>query len=119
MDATGVGGPVLDLLREQVHSGEVVAVWFTYGDQRTESWEGDHLRVSLGKAHMVSRLQVLLGTDQLHLPKTHETGVLTEELLAYELRIDEEGHERFGAFKVGQHDDLACALGLATQVDAD
>lgn len=117
VDGTGVGQPVVDLLRERVHSGAVVAVWFTYGDQRTESWEGDFLRVSLGKSHMVSRLQVLLGTGRLHLPRTREAAVLTEELLNYELRVDESAHERFGAFKIGTHDDLVTALGLATQID--
>lgn len=117
VDATGVGTPVVDLLRERVHSGEVVAVWFTYGDQRTESWEKDSLRVSLGKAYLVSRLQVLLGTGRLHLPRTREAGALTDELLTYELRVDESARETFGAFKVGTHDDLVTALGLATQID--
>lgn len=117
VDATGVGTPVVDLLRERVLSGEVVAVWFTYGDQRTESWEGDHLRVSLGKSHMVSRLQVLLGTGRLHLPRTQEVAALTEELLNYELRVDQSGHERSGAFRFGTHDDLVTALGLACQID--
>ena len=117
VDATGVGQPVVDLLRERVQSGEVVAVWFTYGDQRTESWVGDDLRVSLGKAYLVSRLQVLLGTGRLHLPRTREAGALTDELLNYELRVDENARETFGAFKVGTHDDLVTALGLATQID--
>lgn len=117
VDGTGVGQPVVDLLRERVQSGEVVAVWFIYGDQRTESWEGEFLRVSLGKAYLVSRLQVLLGTGRLHLPRTREAGALTDELLNYELRVDENARETFGAFKVGTHDDLVTALGLATQVD--
>lgn len=119
VDATGVGQPVVDLLRERVHSGAVVAVWFTYGDQRTETWEGDDLRVSLGKGHMVSRLQAMLGSGRLHLPRTREAGALTDELLNYELRVDQSGHETFGAFKTGTHDDLACALGLATQIDPE
>lgn len=119
VDATGVGGAVVDLLRERVRSGVVVPVTFTAGDQRTESWEGDYVRVSLGKAYLVSRLQVLLGTGRLHLPKTREAGALTDELLNYELRVDQSGHESFGAFRTGTHDDLACALGLATQIDPE
>ena len=65
---------------------------------------------------MVSRLQVLLGTGRLHLPRTREAGALTDELLNYELRVDQNGHESFGALRTGTHDDLACALGLATQI---
>ena len=117
VDSTGVGQPVVDLLRKRVQSGQVVAVYFTYGDQRTESREDGYLRVSLGKAYLVSRLQVLLGSGRLHLPRTREAGVLTDELLTYELRVDENAHETFGAFKVGTHDDLVTALGLATQID--
>jgi hypothetical protein len=42
---------------------------------------------------------------------------LTDELLTYELRVDENANDRYGAFKVGTHDDLVTALGLAVQVD--
>lgn len=117
VDATGVGQPVVDLLREQVQSGTVVAVYFTYGDRRTESSEGVNLRVSLGKAFMVSRLQAMLGSGRLHLPRTQEAGALTRELLNFELRVDQSGHETSGAFRTGTHDDLVCAVGLATQLD--
>ena len=92
-------------------------VWFTAGERRTERWEDGGRRVSLGKAFMVSRLQALLGSGRLHLPRTAETGALTRELLNYEIRVDGDGNERTGAFKVGTHDDLVTALGLAVQVD--
>lgn len=117
VDSTGVGGPVVDLLRERVQSGLVVPVTFTAGDRRTESWEDGFLRVSLGKSLMVSRLQAMLGSGRLHLPRTPEAGALTRELLNFELRVDQSGHETSGAFRTGTHDDLVCALGLATQVD--
>lgn len=117
IDGTGVGTPVVDLLRERVRSGEVVAVTFIARDRRTETWEADHLRVTLGKSFMVSRLQAMLRTGRLHLPRTREAEVLTRELLSYELRVDQNGHETFGAFKAGAHDDLVTAVGLATQID--
>jgi hypothetical protein len=73
VDATGVGQPVVDLLRDRVQSGQVVAVTFTAGDRRTQTWEGGYLRVSLGKSHMVSKLQALLQCGRLHLPRTRES----------------------------------------------
>ncbi len=88
-------------------------MWFTAGDRRTETWKDGGRRVSLGKAFMVSRLQAMLGGGRLHLPKTAEAEALTRELLNYELRVDGDGHETFGAFKTGTHDDLVTALGLA------
>jgi hypothetical protein len=65
---------------------------------------------------MVSRLQAMFGSGRLHLPKTREAGALTAELLNFELRVDPDGREKSGAFRVGTHDDLVCALGLATQL---
>lgn len=42
---------------------------------------------------------------------------LAAELRAYELRVDDNANDRYGAFRVGTHDDLVTALGLAVQVD--
>ena len=94
-----------------------MAVYFTGGDRRTETWERNHLRVSSGKGDLVSRLQALLGTGRLPLPRTDEAAALTDELVSYELRVDANGHGRAGAFRVGTHDDLVTAVGLAVQVD--
>ena len=114
VDATGVGTPVVDLLRESAtKTNDVIAVYFTYGDRR--SAEGGE--VKLGKAYLVSRLQALLQTGRLHLPRTSESAALSDELLNYEIRVDSNANDRYGAFRVGTHDDLVTALGLAVQVD--
>lgn len=117
VDATGVGQPVVDGLRDGGCHESVVAVVFTAGETRKETWEGSCLRVALGKEYLVSRLQTLLGTGRLHLPPGHEMEALADELLNYELRVDAKGHAKAGAFRVGTHDDLVTAVGLATQVD--
>lgn len=117
VDATGVGQPIVDGLRDGGYHESVVAVVFTAGETRKETWEGSCLRVALGKEYLVSRLQVLLRTGRLHLPPGHEMEALAEELLNYELRVDAKGHAKAGAFRVGTHDDLVTAVGLATQVD--
>jgi len=49
------------------------------------------------------------------LPKTGEAAALTEELLNYEIKVSEDANEQYGAFRVGTHDDLVTAIGLATQ----
>jgi hypothetical protein len=116
IDATGVGLPVVDLVRDYVSAPRSVwAVIFNHGDQRTE--HEDEKKIVLGKAFLVSRLQVLLQAGRIHLPQTHEAKVLANELLNYEIRIDDDANDRYGAFKVGTHDDLVTALGLAVQVD--
>jgi hypothetical protein len=35
----------------------------------------------------------------------------------HEIRVSENANDLYGAFKVGTHDDLVTALGLATQSD--
>ena len=113
VDATGVGQPVVDLIAETGCGGSVVAVYFTHGDRRTE--EGR--RVILGKAYLVSRLVTLLQSRRVHLPEGDEARTLAQELQDYEIRVDENANDRYGAFRVGTHDDLVTALGLAVQAD--
>jgi hypothetical protein len=117
LDATGVGQPVVDLLREKMRNGQVIAVYFTHGDRRIETKDRQQRQVSLGKAFLVSRLQALLQCVRLHLPRTSEAEVLTQELLDYEIRVDEQANDRYGTFRVGTHDDLVTALGLAVHQD--
>ena len=109
LDATGLGQPVVDLLK--VAGVRPVGCYFTHGDRRAV--EGSEIRI--GKAWLVSRLQVLLQTGRLHLPHTAEAQVLAKELQDYEIRVDQDANDKYGAFKVGSHDDLVTALGLAVQ----
>ena len=88
-------------------------MYFTHGDRRTESWP----QVELGKALLVGRLQMLLQTGRIHLPKTPQTEILARELLEYEIRVESDANERYGSFSVGTQDDLVMALGLAVQTD--
>jgi len=109
VDATGVGQPVVDLLNEAGLWGYLTPVYLTGTDRAVLA--GGQLR--LGKALMVSRLQVLLQGGRIHLSDTPESKALIDELLGYEIRINDNANAQFGAFKVGTHDDLATALGLA------
>lgn len=110
VDATGVGQPVVDLLK--VNGLRIRPVYFTHGDRRNEEEDGT---IKLGKAWLVSRLQALLQTGRIHLPDTAESRALAKELQEYEIRVDERANDTYGAFRVGTHDDLVTALGLAVQ----
>ena len=117
IDITGVGSPVCELLREGMGAEHITGVSFTYGD-RCGVYPGSR-EGSLGKGFLVSRLQVLLQSRRIALPETSEARALAEELLDYEIRVTDDANARYGAFKVGTHDDLVTALGLATLFDAD
>jgi hypothetical protein len=115
VDATGVGTPIVDVLRAASVGdlAQLKAVFFNHGDRR----KVERSDVKLGKAWLVSRMQALLQSGLLHLPRTAEAEVLAQELLDYEIRVTEDAHDTYGAFRVGTHDDLVTALGLATQED--
>jgi hypothetical protein len=115
VDATGVGTPIVDVLRAAGigQLAQLKAVYFTHGDRR----KVERGEVKCGKAWLVARLQALLQQGLLHLPRNAEAEVLAQELLDFEIRVKEDANQRFGAFRVGTHDDLVTALGLATQED--
>lgn len=113
VDATGVGTPIVDLLRAQIPAVYLWAVTFTHGRRRKEDRAAR--KVTVGKAHLVSHLQALLRDQRLHLPQHREARALAEELLTYEIRVDENATDRYGAFRAGTHDDLVTALALAVQ----
>lgn len=115
-NATGLGTPVIDLLKaEASQARKITAVHFNHGDRRSE--EPLEKVVILGKGYLVSRLQTLLQADLLHLTRTPAANTLARELGEYEIRIAEDANERYGAFRVGTQDHLVNALGLAVQID--
>jgi hypothetical protein len=117
VDCTGVGRPVVDLLREGLDGADfcLSAVTLTGGTNLRPSNIGNP-EVSVGKELLVSRLQVLLDRERILLPDDKESRALVRELQDFELRASASGMTS-GAFKTGSHDDLAIALGLAVMFD--
>ncbi len=112
IDATGVGKPVVDLIRKNASYIKLHEVFITGGEAKNiiNPWTSV---IKLPKAYLVSRLQVMLSCGRVHLPKTEEALALQEELINYTIKVNENDNFEFGAFKVGTHDDLVTALGLA------
>jgi len=119
VDQTGVGRPVVDMMREYLDAGvHLTGVNFT-GTAWCDSAPLHRLQCSMGKAYMVVRLQTTLQKRLLHLPKGAMITDLLAELTGFEVRTSITGHDTYGAFKTGEHDDLVCALGLAILGDAE
>jgi hypothetical protein len=118
VDVTGVGRPVLDIIEPKLAKTDVYvsAVTFTGGDKLH-----GHLgspEISMPKQLLVSRLQALMQTSRLRMPDNERIHALAEELRTYEVRVSEQTTNlTAGAFKVGAHDDMATALGLAVLFD--
>lgn len=120
IDATGVGRPVFDLLVDALRGTgvQVVPVIFNHGEALVPNQTTAGLSLTLGKAFLVSRMQVLIQSGRVTVPQQHpESVALVRELLDYEIRINPRGSDTYGAFRVGTHDDLVTALGLACLID--
>ncbi len=112
VDQTGVGRPVVDMLRAA--ELQPVAVTITGGDAVTQ--EGRDYRVP--KRDLVSVVQVLLQSERLKIASSlKEAQTLTSELLAFKVSISLKGHDSYGndvgPWRENPHDDLVLAVALA------
>jgi Terminase RNaseH-like domain len=110
VDATGVGPPVVDLLRPQLGSARCYAITITGGT----TVGGGGTRLTVPKRDLVSTVQVLLQQRRLRIaPELPDTPALIDELLAYRVTISDSGHDSYSAWRERDHDDLVIALSLA------
>ena len=109
IDATGVGAPVVDMLRARGLSGPLIPVLLTSG--QSPHYDGQTWRVP--KLDLLSRLQMLFESGRLHLSRRADHAAqLIRELSDIRARPAATGL-RIGADAAGQHDDLVIAVALA------
>lgn len=111
-DATGVGRPVVDLLREALGDAQrrVHPVTITGSGAATAGAFG--LRVP--KRDLVLSLKVLLESRRLEfIGKWPEAATLIAETLNFQVRITNDAHDTYGAWREGSHDDLVLSVALA------
>ena len=110
VDATGMGGPVVDMLKRAQLGCELTAVTITGGDRQT----GGGSEYGIPKRDLIAGVQVLLELGQLRIArKLPNAGALMRELLDVRLTKRPSGRARIGADGCGEHDDLVIAVGLA------
>jgi hypothetical protein len=124
VDATGVGIPVVDILRRELAGipHRLVPVTIVSGDGYHDVVTADGADrkgrvvprsargLSVGKGFLVSRLQALLQTQRLVGPRTM-VAELQDELRVFETRA-KEGRDQYGA-RTGSHDDLVLSAALS------
>jgi hypothetical protein len=108
IDATGVGRPVLDLLRQSGHSPVAVSIIGT-GNERLDP--GD-LIWRVPKKRLLSPLAAALEAGRLSIaPDLPERDILKRELVAFRRTLNERGYAVFGGKR--EHDDTVIAVALA------
>lgn len=115
MDATGVGAPVVDLLRSAGLGCELCAVTITGGEREAPHGSARGVaRWSVPKRDLIAGVETLLEKRALRIAKNmKDAGALVRELTDMRAVRKSRGRVRLGADGCGQHDDLVIALALA------
>jgi len=110
VDATGVGRPVVDLMR--ANNIRCIPVSFTAGEKETFDEVFGGWRVP--KRILVSNLQVLFQNGQLKMPPTlQHIKLITNELLNLKVKVTAAKNDTYEAWREGDHDDLVFSLAMA------
>ena len=110
VDATGVGRPVIDMLRRSRLNCTLTPVVITGGF--SESRGNGYYHVP--KRDLITGLQVALQRGLLGIAGGMEfCDKLLEEMREMRVRITAAGNEQFGAWREGSHDDLVFAVALS------
>lgn len=108
-DATGVGVAVMDVLRAEKVT-PLVPVTITGGDQTSS--EGGAWRVP--KRDLAMSLLVLFQNGRLRVAEAlPQAEVFKSELLSFRVKLTQNAHDTYGAWREGEHDDLVLAVALA------
>ena len=110
MDATGLGGPVLEMLRHARLGCDIIPVTITGGDRETNS--GGMWRVP--KRDLINRLQLMFERKELKIAgRLREAETFAQELMSLRVKLSVAGHDSYAAGRESAHDDLVLAVALA------
>ncbi len=110
MDATGVGMPVVDMLRAAQPGCPLAPVWITGG--QSAHFDGKVWHVP--KLELLAGMQTLLETKRLRILRgMRESGTLVRELMHVQSARRPSGALKIGAQGAEEHDDLTLAVALA------
>jgi len=108
IDSTGVGLPVVDLLRQE--GLNPIDITITAGTEVNQDDNG----YRVPKRDLVTNLQVLFESDMLKIAEElPDAKTLVEELMNFKVKLSKAGHDSYEAWREGVHDDLVLAVALA------
>jgi len=110
VDATGVGAPVVDLLRQQQTEASITPVIITSGDAETRPGSS----YGVPKKDLVGAVALMMQNRGLAIPRrSRYAGTLINEMHDFRIRFHPGGHTTYGAWRERDHDDLVLATALA------
>jgi len=110
VDGTGVGPPVVDMLKRAQLDCRLMPVMVTGGGR--ESRDRGYYHVP--KRDLIIGLQVLFQRGALRIAAgMPHNDTLIKEMQAMRVKVTPAGNEQYAAWREGQHDDLVFAVALA------
>jgi hypothetical protein len=111
VDYTGVGRPVLDMLRKAKVGASITPLFVTSGKKSSSDDRGGWL---VPRQEIAATLQVLLQSRRLRVsPALPETTMLAKELAAFQVKVSVSAEMEMDAWRKGTHDDLVLAVAVA------
>jgi hypothetical protein len=110
VDQTGVGRPVVDMLRRARPKARIRPITITSGNAVVPDGAGYHVP----KKDLVSAMQVLFQSRRIQVARSlPNADVLVKELESFRVKITMSANETFEAWRDRDHDDLVLAVALA------
>jgi hypothetical protein len=111
VDATGIGRPVVDMLRKARPHCRLKPITITAGNAAAPDGAG----WSVPKKDLIGALQVLLQSRRLVVARSLPyAALLVKEMEAFRVKVNiATAHESFEALREGDHDDMVLAVGMA------
>ena len=114
VDYTGVGRPILDMLRRARVRARISPVLVTAGHKATADERGGWC---VPRRELAANLQVLLQSRRLRVvPALPEAATLVRELSAFQVKVPSATEEELVAWREGAHDDLVLAVAVAAWI---
>ena len=111
VDYTGVGQPIIDLLRGAQIRASLHPIAMAGGQKAIHSENGGCI---VPKKELVSTLQVLLQSRRIKVsPTLPEAKTLVQELVDFKVKVRLTENDPFAAWREGPHDDLVFAVAIA------
>jgi hypothetical protein len=112
IDRTGVGRPVVDMIKKAKFQARLYPITITGGHTVHDDKENGGWNVP--KKDLVGAMQVLLQSQRIKIASSlAEADTLKRELQNFQVKVTTAANEQFGAWREGTHDDLVLAVALA------
>jgi hypothetical protein len=113
LDATGLGGPVCELVTQKMPYATIYKVYMTGGISTTFS-NDDPYEIHYPKGQLLSGLMAAFDSGAILMSgQSKEIDQIVDELTSIRLHVTDEGRDHYGDRGKGHHSDLVMALSLA------